>query len=387
MNDRHALLFYIGDSLVKSALVTYPYLEVPKILNIEIEELTADSNLGKVELEGAILRRLDKITQKMAKHLQENQLDPHKISDIFVVVASPWYHSWTKTFKTTSEQPLTVKEETIESLLSNGEKENLKNYPEELVLLENKIIDISLNGYVTAAPLNKKANTINISVVQSFGEKRFINALQKNISTHLPYQRVHINTLALVSFVAIRDVLKEANDFLLLNVTGLVTEISLIKKNVLHETISVPIGFSKLLDLMQGDMRVSPAVAASLIKLYKQGNVEKGINEKIVKIISEFEKEWQQNLTSALTVLSGGVSLPTSSYLISQNQMESLFSNIFKREDLSQFSFGANSSNVRVVSALDFVEFIDFNKKQLDSSLASIGIFVQQTLFKPNKLG
>lgn len=388
---KNVLLFYIGNGVIKSSLISFSFSNnspsLPKILLVEREQILENINLSKDELESLLLRKMDKLVQRVQKAILELEVENRKIDTTLLIFSAPWYLSLTKTYKTSKDTNFIIKENTISDFIESAEADSRKQYSEELIPLERKIIHVALNGYVTADPIHKRTNSLEVSVVQSFGDKKFMLNIQKIIDQYFPYSITHTHTLSLASFIALRDIFKEVNEFLLINITGLVSEVSLIKEGILYETVSIPMGFSKLLAKVATKMNVSSSVALSLIKMYKKSEIETTVNEKLLKIMEEYRKEWSEKLSDVLSHLSGGVSLPSTCYLISQNQLEELFSEIIQAEDYSQFSFNESKFNVRLVSALDFVQFVDFNKKPLDSTLATGAIVAHQTLFNPPKIG
>ncbi|HZS42856.1 MAG TPA: hypothetical protein VFA52_01420 [Candidatus Paceibacterota bacterium] len=383
--EKQVLLFYIGNGGLKSALISQSKTDLPKILLLDRESLGNSASLSKKELEEVVYRKLDALAGRMQKAILDANLTNKKVNAVLAIVSAPWYHALTKTYKLKKDEPFLIKDKTITELLESTDKDSAPEQ-EEVTVLERKIIHIALNGYVTDSPINKKATDLEVSVIQSLTEKKFLSEIENILSRYFPISAYHFHTLALASFVTIRDILKETKDFLLINVTNLISEISLVKDNLLQETISIPIGFAGLLDKVSKALNVTPEVAFSLLKMYKGDQLEKQIGEKLGESLAVFRKEWAAQIGEAFKNLSGGVALPAACYLLSHHQLENLFADLIQPEDYSQFSFNQGEFHIRNISALDFVQFIDFNRLPLDSGMAVAIIFAKQTLLNRERM-
>jgi hypothetical protein len=184
----------------------------------------------------------------------------------------------------------------------------------------------------------------------------------------------------LAGFAVLRNIFKHRDDFLFINLTSLLTEVSLVKSGLLHETASVPIGAKKLMDALVKQLNITPAVANSLLKLYQAKQLEVGLSEKVSTILQDFKKTWLAQLREVFSHLSGGISLPSACYFLTQSSDWNFFSTLIDAEDYTQFSYQSNQFKIEAVSETSFLPFIKFQSGPMDSTVAILALFAKINL-------
>ena len=149
---------------------------------------------------------------------------------------------------------------------------------------------------------------------------------------------ITFHSFALASFSVARDIYHTENNFLLIDIGGEITDISLVRGGVLLETISFPAGKNSLLRGIAKALNTIPEEAHSLVRV----NVERKNNRKNDEIKRAFDKaeiEWQSSLQKALGDLSGGLSLPKTIFLTADSDLGEWFKGSILSDSLSQQTF------------------------------------------------
>ena len=361
----NSLLFYIGNGLVKCAMVNNATGSLPEVLFWEKLDITHPETIDQEGLHKATVSALDAVCRTSNARLLSGGIKNKRISRIFCVFSSPWYSSETKVLRTSKLEPFMVKEDTVRHFIESSRMETGEGAPEKMAVLERKIIKTSLNGYVTEKPIGKRANILEVSVIESFIDESFLKEVEKTILRYFEGDEKHFHSLALVSFAVIRNLFKAEKGFIMVNMTSLLTEISLAKDGLLHETTTLPLGSQKLVQMVTERLKVTPAVAVTLLDLYQKEQAESSVKEKLRLIIEEFKKSWGESLKEALSHLSGGLSLPDTCYLICQTNLRNLFSGFMEGEKF----------RVENISDASLSPFIRFKTESPDPSVAIMALF------------
>jgi cell division ATPase FtsA len=93
-----------------------------------------------------------------------------------------------------------------------------------------------LNGYETPKPLNQKAKELTMAIFVSVSGEQVLKKIENTIAKHFYFRQIKFSSFAMASFAVVRDMHAQEN-FLLINVGGEVTDISMVKKNTLQESI------------------------------------------------------------------------------------------------------------------------------------------------------
>ena len=153
-----SLIFYIGNGVVKASLTLYEDGKQPLIVSSRVRELPHFNERDREHLEKRILFEFGELVREFKVEDIKN-LGRYKFSidNAFVLVSSPWYISETSVVKMKEPKPFVV----TESLLRNAQENIVKGYRDahevDISVLEQKIINIQLNGYPTNSPLKKKS--------------------------------------------------------------------------------------------------------------------------------------------------------------------------------------------------------------------------------------
>ncbi len=361
----NSLLFYIGNGLLKCAMVHNLKGSLPEVLFWQKMEIRHPETITQEELKKTTIQALDQLCQTSKKRLFSPEIKNKRITKLFCIFSSPWYISETKVLKTHKLEPFLIKDDTVMEFIQVANTEAEKGQE----VLERKIIRVNLNGYVTQNPIGKRANTLEVSVVESFTDKNFLNDVRQIIDRYFGVEEKHFHSLPLASFAVIRNIFKHQENFLMINITSLLTEVSLIKDGLLHETVTLPIGSQKIIDMVVNRLNVTNAVAETLFQLYQGDYVENAVNKKLTEIIDEFKKAWTENLDQALSHLSIGLSLPPNCYLICQTPLRHFFSDFTKEK-----------FKVETISETSFSPFVRFNNQGTDFSVAIMVLFANINL-------
>src|SRR3989338_7170883 len=243
--DELSILLDIGNGSINGAIVLFTKNKIPRFIftgevpfSIPLQpsapELSADMKI----LDYLIKNGLSKMT--FAK----------KIEKVLVTFSSPWFALKTKHINLVQQNYFLITKDFLDDIIEKEKKvfekllsgEDSPNKSFEIV--EKSIVHTKINGYEMSNSLGRKTKNFDAYLCLSVVGKSTIdivhNAILKN--SHIPADMVSINTFPVVSFIVVRDIFSANSDFIIMDITGEVTDLTLVEDNVVIKSISMPSG-------------------------------------------------------------------------------------------------------------------------------------------------
>jgi len=204
-----------------------------------------------------------------------------------------------------------------------------------------------LNGYTTPDPLNKKINKLEIVIFISMSGEQILKKIEDTISRHFHSTEIKFSSFVMMSFAVARDMFVEQENFLLVDIGGEITDISIIKKDILGNSISYPLGRNFMIRNVADDLDCTLGEARALISLYKDGHAVKSIEKKLEKIINKLKMEWLKKFQESLVGISDDISVPSTIFITVDQDLTEFFSEIIKNEQFNQYTL--TESKFRII--------------------------------------
>ncbi|MEK7614662.1 MAG: hypothetical protein AAB428_03285 [Patescibacteria group bacterium] len=338
------LIFDIGNGSVGGALVRKIIdKEGVTSLKITASERVEVPLKERVNFEN-LLKNISKATGVVAERLSQ-KTETRNFLMAYAVLASPWHASRTKIITLKKDKPFVFTKKIQDEILAkemaffkNEISAKNSDTPHEFSAIESNIINISLNGYNTSAPFDKEVNEASLVIYLTVSQKRVLGAIDDKIKTFFPRTDVSFHSFPLAYFVAIRDIFPQKNDFLTVDVSGEITDVSLARGGILIETHSFPLGrnfFFRRAALTTGKTLDQ---AMSLHAMFTENVLSKKDKDEFAKAISEAKAEWLWSFRKAIADLSGNLYTPGEIFLTADNDISNLFTSWISEEEFSQHS-------------------------------------------------
>jgi len=195
--------------------------------------------------------------------------------------------------------------------------------------------------------------------------EEILKNIEDSIKKYFHFDRIKFSSFAMASFAVMRDTFPTQDNFLLVDVGGEVTDISIIKKNVLEGSVSYPLGINFLSRRTSSERGLSLDEASSLISLYNSGHAEASVDKKMSVIITKLRQEWLTKFQDALANLSNDISIPATVYLAVEGGFADFFSATIKTEQLNQYSLTESKFEIFTLSPELFHESVVFGENTI----------------------
>lgn len=276
--------------------------------------------LFDVDFQAYLRSTLTSFEKILVNLLKDYPKGPDKI---FCTLSLLWGITQTRVIKAKKEEPIKINKHFVDNLIDEeikifkSEWQNRTSYfNEKADLIEHEIMKIALNGYDVENPFNKTAKTIDIYTHMSLIVESVKKRIEDSFLRHFGDVPVFFHTLPFVVFIFLKNILHTEQDFLFSEIGGETSELSLVRDNILEETISFSKGKNLLIRKIASEFKTFIGEAESILKSFREKHLEPALSSKISSILTETSKEWCNRLDKVLTELSQESPLPKRFFLV-----------------------------------------------------------------------
>jgi hypothetical protein len=350
--DELALVFNVGSSSVGGALFRAQKSGIPKMIFSVREPIAVED---KIDIDRSLFLAIQSLEIVVNKIYSAGLGAP---AQIFCILSSLWYVSQTRVINLKKNTPFTFTAKLADGLvqkeISLFKEEHLAkniNVGGSFRIIELKNIKMVLNGYETSQPLNQKAQELEMAIFVSMSGEQILKKIEDTIRKHFHFKRIQFSSFLMAFFTVVRDMYFQQENFLLVDIGGEVTDISMIKKNTLRESISFPLGCNFLTRGVAACLHCALSEASSLISLFKDGHAEETLSQKLASIMDQLKANWLKKFQESLANLSNDISIPATIYIALDKDLADFFSETIKTEQFNQYTLTESKFKVIFLSA------------------------------------
>ena len=313
-------------------------------------ELKEDINIERFVEQ--TINQISKITNTLKK------ADNHRPEHIQVILASPWFVSQTRTIKYNKTTDFVCTEKLIDSLIEKEiayilehDMDRFGSLGKEGIIIEKQISMIKINGYSTAKPFGKKAQSLELFLVVTVSPKsvieRFKNELQKAYgSTSI----ILFTTSPYATFIISRDFLGASDEFMIIDIGEEITDVAFIKDDLFLYQHSFPVGIYELYRKLAESGIANSTESNALVESFSQGKLSASATSSTQKTLEAFGETWQKAFQDIVDNGELIVKVPCISYIICDQRFDTFFSNVIKADLFLQHVSGATSLDVNTIN-------------------------------------
>jgi cell division ATPase FtsA len=334
--ERIVALFDIGSGSVGGAMVRIPLddKEIPSIIKSVRTEINTKDTLNFDQFSKDMLQALS----TTASSLYESKTGAP--GEIICVLASPWHVSETRAVLRTRESSFVftknVADEVLReqiSLLSSLYKGRYENTTSEPEMIEHLVMGVSLNGYHIEEPLGRHTKSIEMKVLMSLSPKSLLANIRETLSNTYHHIPVSFSSFVALSFIAVRDRYVHADSYVLLDVGGEVTDVTIISKGVLQSSISFPSGKNLIFNYIATKLEVELRDAKELFNLYMTNALSERRKKKVAPLFDAVQNAWMEAFRNAIATLPEMTIIPSTIFLTADEDIRGWFAEAVKNEE------------------------------------------------------
>ncbi len=266
----------------------------------------------------------------------------NNIFGVFVNLSSPWISSQKRIIHFEKENEFIFTKE-IESSIFKKELNKSLNYTSDFIgnsnisIIERRKLNILINGYLTKEPYGKKTKSVDIHSLISV-----ISNETKYAFTHVIERAFHIQpdffSNKFMNYKSIINLFKHENNVISIDISGEVTEISIIIKDRLKKIGTIPVGMSHIIRYLSNFLNISYLKSESMLIMYQNNELEKKYKDSIESAMKKSFLFWFRQFYDFLEEASKEYVIPSTIHLLSPEPFYNWLSEwILKTEEIGEY--------------------------------------------------
>lgn len=247
------------------------------------------------------------------------------------------------------DRPTVVHESFLRSLAENEAGEG------EGVVVEKKILQVRLNGYVVSDPYGKTATDVEASLFVSRAPREKIELLCGIARRLFRKSRIEIHTAPFFVFAFLRDILEKETQFLALSIGEKRTEYVIGGGGAIERVGFFSFGSETLFLSLADTLRTVPREAESLLRLGMERKLRSDAASDLHKALGLAERKWSEALSRSLS----GVFIPGTVYCVGGGAAGQAFEAFFKSPESKKILGWEEGPKVQPVTAAFISSFCD----------------------------
>lgn len=250
-----------------------------------------------------------------------------KITDVHAAISAPWAHTITQQAEYEDDEPFTISNKIIESLVETAKTESIESSEtsdflkkEGLEVITNQTLHITANGYTVKDPRNLEAKKIYISHSSGLAASKIVATIKENQEKIFPDTNLTLNTFMLSFYDNIRDLFPNMTEACLVDITGEATEIAVIRNTEMVKVSHALIGIQTLTRMLEEKLKMPVATVKTLMM---SGGLE--LDDKQKMLVDSVFEEYIEEISNLFTSLGDILTVPKNIYLHTDRQTEPFF--------------------------------------------------------------
>jgi hypothetical protein len=188
-------------------------------------------------------------------------------------------------------------------------------------VIENRVMSIKLNGYEVANPFGQEANSIQIAQYVAVAPEHTLRQIRTAMmgGTHRDEILFHSRLFAL--FSTMRDVVSDKN-FILIDISGEITDIAIVIQGIIMETASFPLGINQVIRQLATKAGGLKA-AISQLAMIKDGHLE--VANPANNALAASKAGWVKACSATLEQLAQKTLIPENFFVLGDDASTNLF--------------------------------------------------------------
>jgi len=272
--------------------------------------------------------------------------DAEKPDKIFCIFSSPWFVSQRRLILKREKDSFYITKKLIEDIvddeikrLKESKKTNIASTQGETALIERHAMKITANGNPIDITERKKTTEIKVHAYISSGIKKTLNETREIIREKLGWAKISFHTLPIVTTTELKKTINAEKGFILADIGGEITDITLVEKNEIKEVASFPKGKNHVIRKISSRFKISLDEAQSLLNIYKKEHIKEKDAFAIKTILQETKEDWLGFLYDTLEKISeNNKPLPSNLLLMSLDKLEQDFIKDIQSSQFTKFT-------------------------------------------------
>ncbi len=338
-----ALIIDIGSASVGVAIALLSREEKPKIFVVAREDMVFQENLDIPRFRAGMSDALAKTLRTLERQLPDvlkktNNIPP---SRMYVTFSSPWHASETRTVSSVQDKSFRM----TQGILDRIAKREIDSFERtglaarlggDLSTIEKHVMRIALNGYETSEPFGKEAKTVDVGIFLSVLSRATLDDVSAVVARVFSVEEKSFHSFPFVAFDVVRGFAGAPDRFLIVDIGGEVTDVSVVSDRVLLETATFPVGKRTILRNLSRTLSTTADEALSLIRLSAEKRLSGAVEKRVGKTFLDSDNIWVTSFEKVLAEIATHTGIQSALFVSADDDLLPYFTTLVKREGFAQ---------------------------------------------------
>ncbi len=321
-------------------------------------------------MKSALVGVVDMLSKEGVPHLNFIPLRNKHIKHVLVLFASPWFMSQTRrihfeqtdSFELTPEMLQKITQKEIDDFLSEEHKKKILNTSDSLSVIDHATVQVKLNGYEVSDPYNKKSKVLDTAIFLSVVSKQIREEVTSIIESAFGVRDIVFHTFPLASFSVLRDNFVAENNFAMIDMSGEVTDVSVIRDGVLKEVFSAPVGKNVLIREVSKQFTTVAEEAVSMLSMYANDSLDSKSRIKVERVLTQAVEKLKEFFESVITSVESSGTMPKQIFILADKQTHEWFSRFSSLGNTTRYEFNGEKYTIVLVREQTLSPFVRYNQ-------------------------
>ncbi len=264
------------------------------------------------------------------KALKESHINS-EIEEIQAIFSAPWSYTITKTITLKDDHPFEIKKEMINELVESAQKQGKLNAATNklastlgLDISGGSVIDVSINDYSLARPINQSGRKVSLTYLQTATSQGVSKVLNETIEKFFPKAAQTSYSFMYAYYLTLKHLHPNTSEVCLIDVTGESTEIGIVRENVLKHTSHVPAGMYTISRSLAESTGATKEEAYSYMK-DSPSDIVNRLPKKAADKAEKSLEEYREKITELFLRTGDILSIPNTIFLHTDAKTEAFF--------------------------------------------------------------
>lgn len=377
-------VFDVGSDSVGASIVQYiSPNDPPKILKTFREDIIFRENLDFMIFMDDMIKTLKLVA------FDVSLAGVGTISDIHIVLSSPWYVSENRHVFVSEPKPFIFNDKLSNDIFNKEIAKLKKDHHDKyggnldaLNIVEKEIVQVSLNGYPVDNPIGKKATQVDMNILITLSSGVAMDTIKNSLESvfHSIPLYFHSNISSL--YIVIREKYHNMNAYTIVDIGGEVTDVCIVDNGIPKNIISFPYGRQNVYRDLMKILKKNKAEISSLLSLYIDDTLESKEKSKITTALQTVEKSWVDEFENAFRSIPEPKMLPNSVFLVVNKDIHQIFLDLFNQKNSFIYKVFKNNCNIVGLQGPDFLGLCKIGDGVCDSMLMIQALSVRRKYIK-----
>lgn len=306
--------------------------------------------------------------------------------EIFCVLASPWYLSETRVVKIKNDKRFAFTKSLAGELIGKEVSNLIQVYKDKYSstedipeVIEQHTLTVLLDGSVDENPIGKKCKELEMDMVISLTSKICLNKIRETLLKTFHNTNIKFSSFTVATYFAVRDKYIKPDSYLLVDISGEITDIGVVIDGVLRSILSFPFGKKTFFKYICTKLDIELRDAREIFNLYNKGDISTQLSDKIIPLFKSIENSWGESFGQCIDTLPSNLILPDTIFLTADNDVKGWFTNILRNKEHVQTTY-LHKYKVITLDGPEFLNMCDVNDGSCDPFLMIEAISIMRKI-------